>query len=251
MKHATWETSHLPEPVEARAVLPTSPKNITDIVYLVGHSSNEWFDETDIASKVDGSTIALVSVDDLGSWGGINRPADNFFYEDFISSDLLTNTETSFGVDIKRIRRHIAGFSKGSYLAMRMGLLFPNLFEHVISCDGGSADGYGLFYDMEKLIPGLVAKMFPGITSARQFDLSIFNMENLVRSLAEEGKAFPAIDMFCGNEDVVARSANVRLDGIMTELSIKHNFTMLDGIHSWKTAEQAMGIALTAIKERN
>lgn len=245
----TWTTQYLADDVGVQAIIPASAENITDVLYLVGHMSNEWFEETNIARMVEGSTIALIAIDDLGSWGGINRPDDNFFYEDFIRRDVLPDTEASFGIGINDVRRHIGGFSKGSYLAMRMGVLFSNLFGHIISCSGGNADAYGLYYDMEKVIPGLVAKMFPGITSARQFDLSDYNMENLLRRLAAKGTTFPFIDMYCGNEDLVARSANIRLDGVLTELGIVHTFTMLDGPHGWHNAEKAMNAAIGAIKE--
>ena len=178
---------------------------------------------------------------------GTDIPAVGFFYEDFVRHDMIPATKESFGIDVEHVRHHIAGFSKGSYLAMRMGVLFPDLFGHIVSCSGGNADAYGLYYDMEKIIPGLVERMFPGITSARQFDLSDYNMENLLRTLAGDGATFPLIDMYCGNEDLQARSANIRLDGVLTELGIAHTFTMLDGPHGWRNAEKAMRDAIDRI----
>ena len=49
---ATWTTPHLPEEVGVQAVVPESPADTTDVVFLVGHRCNEWFDETHIARAV-------------------------------------------------------------------------------------------------------------------------------------------------------------------------------------------------------
>lgn len=234
---ATWNSLHVREPIHVSVSLPDVPAR--QALFIVGDEHRAWLENTSVLDLVDSKNIVVVTLDDLGTWGGVDRPNDGFYYEDFLRNELRDFLFEGTGLDMTAVPCIITGFSKGSYMALRLGLRNANIFNRVVSCSGGNADGYGLFFDMEKLVPGLVATMFPGITSARQFELSDFNMENLIRHMAEQKKPFPAIDLYCGNDDPVARSANVRLDGVMNECGVNHTFTLLDGMgHGWATADQ-------------
>lgn len=237
IKETQWNSIHVRQPISASIVIPDK-QPASQALIIVGDAHTAWLENTHVADLADSCSCVIVTLDDLNTWGGIDRPQDGFYYEDFLRDEFFDYVLSDFSLNLRSLPCTITGFSKGSYMALRLGLRNPQLFSRVVSCSGGNADGYGLYFDMEKLVPGLVATMFPGITSARQFELSDYNLENVIRHMAASHEHFPQIDLFCGNDDTVARGANVRLDGVMSENHVEHTFTLLEGYpHGWHTAD--------------
>ena len=208
----------------------------------------KWVEQSDICRLAEEAGLAVVSVDTSGTWGGLNRPGENYYFEDFLVREL-----PELVAGITPIRRepefnYITGFSKGSYIAFRLGMTHPERFGYVASIGGGGLDAYSFYYDIGSMNPGLIERMF-GLAAPSEFEQSDYNPENLIARLHREGKKLPGLHLFCGEKDALARVVNVRMHMKMEEMKIPHQFTLIDSGHDWVTVNESIGRAVAEIRE--
>lgn len=218
------------------------------VLWTVGPGDHrKWIDQSDVCRLAEEAGLAVVSVDTSGTWGGLNRQADNYYFEDFLIRELPELVEGIVPIRREAKFNYITGFSKGSYIAFRMGMTHPERFGYVASIGGGGLDAYSFFYDIGTMNPGLIERMF-GLSDPVAFDQSDYNPENMVERLHREGKAFPAVHLFCGEKDALARVVNVRMHLKMEHWKIPHDFTLLDSGHDWVTVNKSIEQAIAQIK---
>lgn len=218
------------------------------ILWTVGPGDHKrWMEQSNICQLAEEAGISLVSVDTSGTWGGLNRPEDNYYFEDFLIKELPKLIAPILPVSDEPALNYITGFSKGSYIAFRMALNHPERFGYVASIGGGGLDAYNFYYDIGGMNPGLLERMFQ-ISDPFEFEKSDYNPENLVERIYKEGKPFPIIHLFCGEKDALARVVNVRMHSIMERFKIPHDFTLIDSGHDWITVNKSIEQAIKEMK---
>lgn len=236
---------------EAKVMIfvPKNRKVPSPVLWTVGPGDHKrWMEQSDICRLAEEAGLMIVSVDTSGTWGGLNRCDENYYFEDYLIKELPSLVSQLYPICEQPEFNYITGFSKGSYIALRMGLLHPERFGYVASIGGGGLDAYSFYYDIGSMNPGLIERMF-GISDPFEFEQSDYNPENLIERLHREGKQFPAVHLFCGEKDALARVVNVRMHYKMERLNITHDLTLIDSGHDWVTVNTSIEKAIEQIKK--
>lgn len=219
-------------------------RNSIPVLWTVGPGDHrKWMMQSDVCRLAEEAGMAVVSVDTTDTWGGLNRPAENYYFEDYLTRELPALVESVFPACREPEFNYITGFSKGSYIAFRMGMSHPERFGTVISIGGGGLDAYSFYYDIGTMNPGLIERMF-GLKTPEEFEKSDYNPENLVERLCQEEKKLPALYLFCGEKDALARVVNVRMHMKLEALNVPHQFTLFDSGHDWVTVNRSIEKAI-------
>ncbi|HJC23708.1 MAG TPA: hypothetical protein H9761_08400 [Candidatus Eisenbergiella merdavium] len=248
-KEYTWFSRALGEETMVTAGIPKGVKGPLPVLWIDGPGScREWFEHTGIEEYAERAGLAVVEVDSSKSWGGRDIEDGHYFFETFLTRELPEYLRERELLSDRPEDNYITGWSRAAYMALRIGLHHPELYGNIICCSGGNVDAYGLYKDIKGMYPGLLERMFDGISDGMTFENSIYNPERFVEDWKNAGKAFPRMLFYCGSEDPLARVPCVRLSEKMKLWGIPHGFELLPGIHSWETVDASIRLALEEIE---
>lgn len=248
VKEISFESEYLKRKATFSLAAPEEVKEGGKILWIGGPGKHrEWIDHTHVADYAEKYNMTIVEADSSESWGGRDVEAGHYFFESYFTKELREYVSTLIPVSSSAKDHFITGWSRAGYLALRIGLSYPDLFGTVLCNSGGNVDPYGLYKDIGGRFPGLLEQMFDGISNGKEFEESRFNMENIVEDMVKNNKTFPRLIFHCGEDDPLARIPNVRLSEKMKMWEVPHTLCFVEGTHTWECVDQSIKHALELV----
>lgn len=247
-KEITLESECMARKVSFTLMIPGKKREHYPVLWIGGPGGHkEWFEHTNIAVYADTYGIAVVEADSSESWGGRDIEEGHYYFETYFTRELRNYVKKIIPISEDVRDHYITGWSRAGYLALRIGLAHPDLYGTVLCNSGGNVDAYGLYKDIGGMFPGLLERMFDGITTAEEFENSPFHMENIVLNMVKSKAEFPQLIFHCGLDDPLARIPNVRLSEKMKMWGIPHRMEFVEGSHTWECIDRSVKHALELI----
>ena len=247
----TYFSEALGEETTVTVGIPEGKQGPYPVLWIDGPGScRDWFTYTGIEEYAERAGLAVVEADSSKSWGGRDIEDGPYYFDTFLTKELPEYLSQREDLSDRPQDNYITGWSRAAYMALRIGLYHPERYGTIICHSGGNVDAYGLYRDIKGMYPGLLERMFDGISDGMTFENSIFNPERFVEEWKNEAKPFPQMMFYCGSEDPLARVPCVRLSEKMKLWGIPHVFEMVPGIHSWETVDVTIRMALETIERK-
>lgn len=248
IKEYSFDSVCMARKVSFTLMTPSDKKEGYPVLWIGGPGRHkEWFENTGIAEYADLYGIAVVEADSSESWGGRDIIDGHYLFESYFTEELRNYVKNIIPFSDNPQEHYITGWSRAGYLALRIGLAHPDLYGTVLCNSGGNVDAYGLYKDIGEMFPGLLERMFEGISSAGEFEKSYFHMENIVETMVKNHDRFPKLIFHCGMDDPLARIPNVRLSEKMKVWGVEHTLTFVEGTHTWKCIDISIKNALKQV----
>lgn len=155
-------------------------------------------------------------------------------YATYVCEELLTLVRKTFPLSSRREDTAIAGLSMGGFGALRLGLLYPDVFDGIIALSSA------LITDEIAALPkgqgntiasyAYYEHIFGPLSALKGSDR---DPKALARTLATAKPHIPKIFMACGTEDFLLEN-NRDYDRYLTGLEIPHTYLEGPGEHVWK-----------------
>ncbi|MBQ9131662.1 MAG: esterase family protein [Clostridia bacterium] len=188
-----------------------------------------WMRYTSIERYAKEHGLAVVMPDVDRSWYTNTAYGMNYF--DFVAEELPKACRGIFkGMSEKREDNIVAGLSMGGYGALKLALSCPDQYSACISLSGAldvTRKGRPCDLDEWRSIFGYE------IESPLELQGSKHDLFALAARNKSEGKPFPKLYLWCGEEDSLI-NINRSFDQHLSELGIPHAFETSEGNHSWK-----------------
>ena len=158
----------------------------------------------------------------------VNSKDGKYPVEDVLINELLPDLKNHFNYRPDRIKPMIAGFSMGGYGAARLGLKYSNLFSSIIAIAAGPLDeNFRTLESNSESRDLLLQHVFGG--SMQYYRRVNPRGEALEFSKNTYGKEKLNLHIICGDKDFTV-GHNQRFAEYLTEIGIKHKYTMLPGV---------------------
>lgn len=249
VRYQSFESDILEREVPYALYLPPSyedsSRDYPVLFFLHGANENErrWSTRglTDIALD------RMIADDEIGEFIVAIPFAENSFYtnsisgelwEDMILVEFIPMIERENRAMGTREGRAISGISMGGYGALKLAMRRPDLFNAV------SAHSAMLIDDFEAVSVNPRAEQLFSLLFDRIFGISetmeVWDANNPLRMAAEYDTIGDlAIYFDCGTEDEYGFYAGAeRLDQILTDRGIEHEFHLYPGTHGWDYARE-------------
>lgn len=200
--------------------------------------------------------IIIISGDNSFYHNAADRSAD---YEDFIAQELLQLTRTMLPLSAAREDTYIAGLSMGGYGALRIGLLYPQVFGFA----GGLSSALltqsienvideNVFFRRREFLETVFGSSLEGIGHSEHdvMELSHRLLEKIQMQHAagEEPWQMPKLYLACGEQDgLLPLSRQLHED--WEKLGIEHRYEEHEGNHEWAFWEWGLGRILEYLNE--
>ena len=200
-------------------------------LYLLHGLSDDhtiWERRTSIERYATERGIAVVMPNGGRSW--YTDMANGARYFTFITEELPSVCRGYFrGMSDKREDNLIGGLSMGGYGAVKAALTHPDFYGGCICLSGALDIASFVHHSIEewRAIFGY------DLASTEELRGSKHDVYALAKSNAHEGKPFPKLYMWCGDDDYLLEN-NIRFDALLTELGIDHRYDQSEGDHSWQ-----------------
>jgi putative tributyrin esterase len=198
---------------------------------LTGHYS-DWTKKTRLAEYAAQYNVIIVTPEGNDGWYTDSATSPTDKYETYILEELIPDVQRRYRTLETRHGRAIAGLSMGGYGALKFAVKHPKQFVFAASLSGvmGAASWTqeelkGADFVWRSLAPVYGAKDNPTRDANDLFKL--FNQIS-----PERVSALPYIYFDCGTEDPLVQS-NRKLEEILLEKKIPHEFRLMPGNHSW------------------
>ena len=221
----------LPENAKTLIGMNTGAGETYKTLYLLHGLSDDhtiWERRTSIERYAAEHGIAVVMPNGGRSW--YTDMSNGARYFTFITEELPSVCRSFFrGMSDKREDNFIGGLSMGGYGAVKAALSHPECYGGCI-CLSGALDvaSFGIHsLDEWRAIFGY------DLVSSEQIRGSRHDVYALAEANAREGKPFPRLYMWCGDDDYLLENS-IRFDALLTRLGVEHRYDQSEGDHSWK-----------------
>ena len=236
-----YHSDALGRAVSVNVILPENAKTLIGMnvgaaekfktLYLLHGLSDDhtiWARRTSIERYAADRGIAVVMPNGGRSW--YTDMANGARYFTFITEELPRVCRSFFrGMSDKREDNIIGGLSMGGYGAVKAALAHPESYGACI-CLSGALDIASLKHhspDEWKAIFGY------GLQNTDELRNSCHDVYALARKNALEGKPFPKLYMWCGDNDYLL-DGSIKFDKLLTDLGVEHRYEQSEGDHSWR-----------------
>ncbi len=222
----------LPEKAKTMIGMAANGGGTYRTLYLLHGLSDDqtiWMRRTSIERYAAEYNVAVVMPCVARSWYTDTAYGAN--YLTFVSEELPCVCQGFFrGMSDKREDNFVAGLSMGGYGAIKIALTHPESF-------GGCASLSGAL-DIANYSQKLPIDEWRGIFGFDFCDGSALTGSKhdifaLAKPLAEAGKDFPKLYMWCGEQDSLIIH-NDRFHALMNDLGVEHVYETSEGDHSWR-----------------
>ena len=188
-----------------------------------------WMRRTSIERYAAEKNIAVVMPCVARSW--YTDTAYGAKYLTFVTKELPEVCRGFFrGMSDKREDNMVAGLSMGGYGAIKAALTRPDLFGGCASLSGAlDVPDFSRHRPLDEW-RGIAGFDLTGGEELLGGPMDIYAMAKRHR---EEGKPFPKLYMWCGEQDSLTEHNN-RFDALLNELGVAHLYETSEGNHSWK-----------------
>ena len=221
----------LPENAKTLIGMNTGAGDTYKTLYLLHGLSDDhtiWERRTSIERYATELGIAVVMPNGGRSW--YTDMANGARYFTFITEELPTACRGFFrGMSDKPEDNFIGGLSMGGYGAVKAMLTHPESYGGCICLSGALDVPSFARHSIEewKAIFGY------DLTDTEQLRGTRHDVYALARANAHEGKPFPKIYMWCGDDDFLLDNS-ISFDALLTELGVDHRYDQSEGDHSWR-----------------
>ena len=187
-----------------------------------------WQRRTSIERYASEKGIAVVMVNGERSWYTDMKYGGRFFT--YLTDELPKICRNFFrGMSDKREDNFIGGLSMGGYGAVKAALSFPERYAGCICLSGALDISTFKHHSIEewRAIFGY------DLTSAEELRGSRHDVYTLAQKNAREGREFPKMYMWCGDNDYLLDNS-IRFDSLLTSLGVEHKYEQSEGDHSWR-----------------
>ena len=211
------------------------------VLYLLhgaGDDHTGWVQFGEVAHIADQainegtSTPMIIIMPDAGGElkGYLNRPKDNWNYEDFFFQEFIPFIEKTYRIKGEKRYRAIAGLSMGGGGTFFYALHHPGLFSSACplsaSCGPISIENPGVYWAPKG------AEWENLDESEREVKLKETSVYYLVTQIPEEQKKAVRWYIDCGDDDFLFEG-NSMVHIAMRKQGIPHEYRVRDGGHSW------------------
>lgn len=193
----------------------------------------------------------ILVMPDGGTSFYINNFDNSIRYEDFFIQEFIPYIEKTYRILTEKRYRGIAGLSMGGFGTLNYALKYPEKFA---ACAALSAAVFSEEYlkntDVEKF-----NKVYAPVWGAEPLGekriTEHYHKNNAFDvTTAKGGEAYKELRIFidCGDDDFLT-SEDCLLHIHLTNLGIKHEFRMRDGMHNWTYWRSGLPVALKFIGE--
>lgn len=193
----------------------------------------------------------ILAMPDGGTSFYINNYDQSLRYEDFFMEEFIPFIEKTYRARAEKRYRGIAGLSMGGFGTLNFALKYPEKFAACAAFSSAVFSEEYLRSQSEEKINQVYAPVFgPEFKSGNELSKH-YHQNNPFDVTREKGKeAYNNLHIYidCGDDDFLT-SENCRLHIHLTEMGIKHEFRMRDGIHSWSYWRSALPVGLKFIGE--
>lgn len=220
----------LPENANTLIGMNISANETYKTLYLLHGLSDDhtiWERRTSIERYAAEHGIAVVMPNGGRSW--YTDMANGARYFTFITEELPTVCRRFFrGMSDKREDNIIGGLSMGGYGAVKAALTHPESYGGCICLSGALDISSFVHHSIEewRAIFGY------DLDSTAKLRGSCHDVYALAASNVKEGKPFPKLYMWCGNDDFLLENS-IRFDELLSELGVEHRYDQSEGDHSW------------------
>ena len=205
-----------------------SPCKVLWLLHGLSDDYTNWMRNTSIERYAGKYNLAVIMPSVERSWYSNTQYGMNYF--NYITKELPEIIHNTFkGLSDKREDNIIGGLSMGGYGAIKSSLTYPEQYGWCISLSGaldvtrkGSTDRIKEW----KCIFGF------DIENPMELEGSEHDVLALAKKVKADGKCFPNIYMWCGEDDGLLYS-NDNLDKVLTSLGVEHQYTVSEGNHAW------------------
>jgi len=200
---------------------------------LFGQPEN-WLELTNIRELARSLDLIIVMPDGSDGWYCDSATDDSARYESFLCDEFIPAIELKYRTTGERSGRAIAGLSMGGYGAFKLAVKRPELF--VFACSfsgpfdicGRSDDAPG--FDWETMRPSVLKAFGEGNTTTRMEN----DLDQIFRAMPSQMISdLPFLYFDCGLSDGFLE-ANLRLDRLLQNRGVAHEFKLLEGGHDWQ-----------------
>ncbi len=229
--HAVSVNVILPEKAKTLIGMNTGADATYKTLYLLHGLSDDhtiWERRTSIERYAAEHRIAVVMPNGGRSW--YTDMANGARYFTFITEELPSVCRGFFrGMSDKCEDNFIGGNSMGGYGAVKAALCHPERYGGCICLSGALDIASFRYHSLEewRAIFGY------DLTSSEQIRGSRHDIYALAEANARDGKPFPKLYMWCGNDDYLLENS-IRFDKQLTDLGVEHRYDQSEGNHSWK-----------------
>lgn len=236
-----YQSDALGRTVSVNVILPENAKTLIGMntgggemyktLYLLHGLSDDytgWERRTSIERYAAEYGIAVVMPDGDRSW--YTDMANGAHYFTFITEELPTVCRGFFrGMSDKREDNFIGGLSMGGYGAVKAALTYPERYGGCICLSGALDVASFQHHSLEewRAIFGY------GLGSTEELRGSRHDVYALAKNNANDGKPFPKLYMWCGNDDYLLK-CSILFDELLNKLGVEHRYEQSEGDHSWR-----------------
>lgn len=246
----SYQSDALKMGVTVNVILPEGAKHGEKYrtLYLLHGLSDDhtiWMRRTAIERYADAYHIAVVMPGVGRSW--YTDTATGAKYLTFVAKELPDACRGFFGgMSDRREDNWIAGLSMGGYGAIKAALTYPERF-------GGAASLSGTLdiADASRNRPMDEWRGIFGFDMQNQSELkgTCHDLFALAKGLHNEGKIFPHIYLWCGEQDRGLEYSE-RFSAMLHELGVPHRYDSSEGDHSWPYWDRHIQDALCYLAEK-
>ena len=230
-----YKSEALKSNVTVNVILPEYPKNEEKglkVLYLLHGLSGDcydWIRYTSIERYAKAYGIAVVMPSVGRSWYTDTAYGANYFT--FVADELPMVCRSYFkGISGAREDTYVGGLSMGGYGALKLAVTYPERYAGCISLSGSlDITRKGRTYILEEWRGNFGFD----IENAAALEGSDFDLFELTRRAAGEGKEFPRLYLWCGTEDVLV-NVNREYRELLDTIGAEYVYTESEGDHTWK-----------------
>ena len=231
----SFQSKEIKKMTQVNVILPdeTDPAGEPCTVLWLFHGlhgdHNSWMQESGIKKYAKAHRIAVVMPDADRSWYTDTAYGANYF--SFVTKELPELCRKNFAsFSAERKYNMVGGLSMGGYGAVKAALTYPERYAGCISLSGSlDITRKGRTYILEEWRGNFGFD----IENAAALEGSDFDLFELTRRAAGEGKEFPKLYLWCGTEDVLV-NVNREYRELLDTIGAEYVYTESEGDHTWK-----------------
>lgn len=261
LKDQQFKSSILKRDLNYAVLLPAEYENSTDsfpVVYLLhgfGDDESAWYNSGLIQYYVDQNAATSVPMIYIMPTGFnsyyVNKYNGQYPYMDMFVDELVPLVDSLFRTKTEASQRAVMGFSMGGYGAMIMPVKNPGVFKTGIALSMSFRTNEQYLNEPQSVFDYQWAPVFGGYgMNGEQRFTDYYNQYSPFQFLQHpDDQSMAGLNLFfdCGDDEESLSETNNALHNILRDRSLKHEYRMRSGYHSWDYWKKSLPEALKYI----
>lgn len=261
LKNQQFKSSILKRELNYAVLLPAEYENSTDsfpVVYLLhgfGDDESAWYNSGLIQYYADQNAATTVPIIYIMPNGFnsyyVNKYNGQYPYMDMFVNELVPLVDSLFRTKPEASQRAVMGFSMGGYGAMIMPVKNPGVFKTGIALSMSFRTNEQYHNEPQSVFDYQWAPVFGGYgMNGEQRFTDYYNQYSPFQFLQHpDDQSMIGLNLFfdCGDDEESLSETNNALHNILRDRSLKHEYRMRSGYHSWDYWKKSLPEALKYI----